>query len=244
MLPSYKIDKASLPQGLEWLCGLPRGLEKDLASSSKVIVLPPDKLIGQRNEQLNYLVSVLSGRVGIYADTATQKQQRLASKEAGSMIGWLSVIDGNPLDADLITETETKLLLIPVSLAKEILYSCRTLTTQVFGDLTKSLREFAAQKQTLSVPNAQQRVFVHLLSLVNQAAPEPKSAHKIPKQEEIAKQINTSRETVSRALQILVRNGIILKRGHQIEIKNLNGLKKIADAPSESHTVIPVAKDV
>lgn len=227
-MSSYKIEKASLPPGLDWLSTISKPLERDLTATGKVVEFPPNNVIGQRGEGLNFLISVLSGAVDLYATAAGGKRVMVGSRGPGSMIGWLSVIDGKPLDYELVTRSETKLLLIPIALAKELLLTCRSLATRVLGDMAKTLREIAAEKQVLSAPNAQQRVYIHLLNLVTDQSGS-NSAHRLPKQEEIAKQINTSRETVSRALQLLVKSGVILKRGHQIEVKKIDLLKKIAD---------------
>ena len=40
--------------------------------------------------------------------------------------------------------------------------------------------------------------------------------------------VNTSRETVSRALQILIKNGVLTKNGHQLHIQQSETLKKLA----------------
>lgn len=242
MKPRYEIDKASLPQGLEWLKTLPKSLEAGLAKTGKVMEARPNQVLGKKGETLNYLIAILSGSINLYSHSAAENRNLVATKGEGTMIGWMSVIDEKPLEVDIVSQSDSRLLLIPVHLAKEALLNCKDLTSRILLELTKAIREFTAEKQVLSVPNAHQRVYVHLLHLFNEV--NAGSPSKIPKQEEIAKQINTSRETVSRALQILIRNGIILKRGHQIEIKNLNGLKKIADAPHDGHSIMPAAENV
>ena len=40
--------------------------------------------------------------------------------------------------------------------------------------------------------------------------------------------VNTSRETVSRALQMLVKNGILIKHGHRFVVQHTDQLKQLA----------------
>ena len=57
---------------------------------------------------------------------------------------------------------------------------------------------------------------------------------RLPKQHEIATFVNTSRETVSRAVQLLVKHGVISKDGRSIKVKKIDLLKEAAETGAEA----------
>jgi len=63
--------------------------------------------------------------------------------------------------------------------------------------------------------------------LVNNSTTQ-RQVHHVPRQQDIAAMVNTSRETVSRALQLLIKNGVLTKSGHQLHIQQSEALKKLA----------------
>jgi DNA-binding FadR family transcriptional regulator len=79
----------------------------------------------------------------------------------------------------------------------------------------------------LSLPNAFHRVFVQINLLANSDAKE-QSTKIIPRQQDLANMVNTSRETVSRALQTLIKQGILSKNGHQISVEQSELLNQLA----------------
>jgi DNA-binding GntR family transcriptional regulator len=63
--------------------------------------------------------------------------------------------------------------------------------------------------------------------IVKQVGPTNYSAS-LPNQKEIASMVNTSRETVSRALQVLIKSGALAKSGHQIVVNKQDLMDKLA----------------
>lgn len=216
------LNKAAFPQGLAWIFGLSRSQQRELLKNSKIVDIAPGHQVAALGETLTHLIGVVSGRVSV-----SEKDAPISEAHEGAMLGWLSVVDRKPMEATLTAITPCRLLLIPVDLAMTLLLECKELTTRILHEMTLSIRRFAAEKKVLKVPSAHQRVYVHLLNIV-QSSDGQSDVNKMPRQDEIAKLVNTSRETVSRALQILVKRGVIAKRGHQIEIKNINELQKVA----------------
>ena len=88
----------------------------------------------------------------------------------------------------------------------------------------------------LSLPNAFHRIFVQL-NLLTKTASEQRSGNIIPRQQDLANMVNTSRETVSRALQALIKHGVLTKSGHQIQIIQSELLHQLAqDGPEALST--------
>lgn len=144
----------------------------------------------------------------------------------GEVLDWLSVIDEAPIVSSVTPTQETDLLLIPIAIARQLLKESQTLTHAVLQQLAADLRRSTEQRQLLTLPNAFQRIFVQIVQLAEQA-PDEKSTN-LPKQHEIAAMVNTSRETVSRAIQMLVKNGILIKNGHRFLVQGTDQLRRLA----------------
>jgi CRP-like cAMP-binding protein len=93
--------------------------------------------------------------------------------------------------------------------------------------LAQSVRHSMKERAMLSLPNAFHRIFVQLNLMVNNNSAQ-RQIHHVPRQQDIAAMVNTSRETVSRALQLLIKNGVLTKTGHQLHIQQSEALKKLA----------------
>jgi CRP-like cAMP-binding protein len=88
-----------------------------------------------------------------------------------------------------------------------------------------SIRRLEQGRALLSLPNAFHRVFVQINLLSSDAET---GLTNLPKQRDIASAVNTSRETVSRALKLLIKNGVLNKAGNNIVIKQADTLKRLA----------------
>jgi DNA-binding transcriptional regulator YhcF (GntR family) len=55
----------------------------------------------------------------------------------------------------------------------------------------------------------------------------------VPTHQELAIMINASRETVTRAFQVLFTHGVLLREGDELRVVNLRMLQDIADGRQE-----------
>jgi len=145
----------------------------------------------------------------------------------GDIIGCLTLADGQPVTNSLRTLEDSQMLLIPMVLAKSLLNTQPLIAQRVMHLLAQSVRHSMKERSMLSLPNAFHRIFVQLNLLVNNSTTQ-RQLHHVPRQQDIAAMVNTSRETVSRALQLLIKNGVLTKSGHQLHIQQSEALKKLA----------------
>lgn len=190
-------------------------------------------VLGSQGEQLRYLVGVVKGVVRATLVNHEGKAIESTDFGPGAMIGWLSVIDGGALDNQLAALTDVDLVLWPIEEARKLLLGNAELASFVLSSMAKTIRDKEANRRLLSLPSAYQRIYVHILKLAS--APEKTPDLALPmKQNDIASLVNTSRETVSRALQQLVKQGVVVKEGHKIKIKQPEVLKELAEGVQSS----------
>lgn len=129
----------------------------------------------------------------------------------GAFFGELAIIDGLPRSASVIALSHSEVAFLPREQALELFYEEPSVTRMMFAHLARAVRQLSESRALLGMHNAYQRVYGLLANMMRTA---PGGLHEIealPTQQEMAIMINTSRETVSRALNELLAKGIVEK---------------------------------
>jgi len=176
-----------------------------------------------------YMMIILSGTVQLSEQAEDGRVIDISYSGPNDLLAWLSIIDGKPVNLTIVAASDCKLLILPIALMQNLVANNALLASRFLQLSALSIRRLSQARAMLSLPNAFHRVFVQI-SLLSAGA--NSGATSLPKQQDIANSVNTSRETVSRALQMLIKSGVLDKVGHQIVIKRADTLKKLAiDGP-------------
>lgn len=216
-------------KSLEPFKGLSTGQLDQIAQQSKIVTSPAGRVLAKQSETLHSLVYVMEGELQTSWQLPDGKEVASAVIRPGQALGWLTVIDNQPMPHNIITLTAVKLLLVPLALARQIVHTVPTVAEFVMRQMAETIRRLELQSRILGMPNAFQRVYVHLFHMVGNAG-----ELRLPKQHEIATFVNTSRETVSRAVQLLVKHGVISKDGRSIKVQKIDLLKEAAETGTEA----------
>lgn len=225
---------AKVPQFRE----LPEGLQILAAKNSQAKRFAPIHMVMAHHTVPAFLVIVLRGQLQKTEVAEDGRITGISFVNPGEVLDWLSVVDGSPIICSVSTTKETDLLLLPINIARQIIKDSSDLANLVLQQLALDLRRNTEQRQLLTLPNAFQRIFVQIVHLAEQN-PDKKITN-LPKQHEIAAMVNTSRETVSRAIQMLVKNGVLVKHGHRFVVQHTDQLKQLA--ASGGATNVPARK--
>ena len=220
----------SILRGIPSLAKTPEVLARSVLLSAKLKRYDTGETLTTRGAPADTLFYVVSGCINVVVTAEDGRLVGQSPANPGDPIGWLSVIDGKPMNATLLAAADSEVLLIPASVARELLLPEPSVNQFVLQLLARGIRQHLDERRVLTLPNAFQRVFLHLHQLAQSAQAE--GAPMLPKQQEIATLVNTSRETVSRAIQLLVKRGVLHKRGHQVIILQHDQLKALATAPA------------
>lgn len=162
----------------------------------------------------------------------------------GSFFGELSVIDGHPRSAHVIALQPSTVGLIPQVAAREVFYKLPATAEAMMKHLAALVRNLSAFRALLAIPNAQQRVYALLQQLAQQMPGGLVAIQNLPKQQEIAIMINTSRETVSRAIAHLVAMGVLEKDFRRLIVRDPNRLRRIASQQATTGATIRIGMKV
>jgi CRP-like cAMP-binding protein len=103
---------------------------------------------------------------------------------------------------------------------------------RMMAHLAGKVREMTVERVLLSLPNAFQRVCAWLLHEQVKGSDGAWLVHKTPKQLDLANLLNTSRETVSRSMTRLMREGVIQKDLQGLRVLRPDKLNSLAQEDS------------
>ena len=207
--------------------GLPELELQTIAQNTQLGAAKAGQEILARGSIVSFLSFVVSGRIQSTEIADDGRVIGITILVPGDIIGCLTLADNQPVTNSLRTLDDSQLLLVPMSIARNLLASQTIIAQRVIQLLAQSVRHSIKERSMLSLPNAFHRIFAQLNLLVNNNSVQ-RQIHHVPRQQDIAAMVNTSRETVSRALQLLIKNGVLTKTGHQLHIQQSEALKKLA----------------
>ena len=171
-----------------------------------------------------------SGEVKIFKISAAGREQVLTVDRAGSSIAEIPVFDGGPYPASGIATTETSLLFISKRDFRALILEHPEVALKVLKNVGSRLRRLVGLIEELSFTTVRSRL---ALMLVRRARSEGQHTGRgteisLPSNQEIASQIGTVRELISRNLSRLQAEGLIRLDGKQAIIEDVDDLERSA----------------
>ena len=177
-----------------------------------------------------YFIAAGSVRATMYA--ASGRQVTFRDVVAGDLFGDLAALDGQPRSVDVMTLADSVVAHLDRAgfltlLDEEPAVSRRVMLRLV--DLVRQLSERVIELSTTSVP---QRVHVEVLRLAREAgvAGNESTLDPAPRHADLAAQVSTNREQVTRELSSLTRQGVLRKAGKALVVADVERLARLVDA--------------
>ncbi len=177
-------------------------------------------LIGQTSNDRDVFF-VVSGRLRAVLHGVRQ-DLIFSDMEAGSFFGELAALDGAPRSLSVFAVNDSLVAKMPSAVFVETMYTHRPLGEAVVATLVARNRAMTRRVGELGALDVRSRVHAELLRLAHPDRDDPKRAIILapPNQSELASRINTRRETVSREINAMEREGLIERRRGAIVIKD------------------------
>jgi CRP-like cAMP-binding protein len=213
------------------LAGLPTERLELIASRCRWRSVPAGQPIVARNSVDGDVHFIVSGRVRVTTFSAGGRQVTFRDEEAGEMFGDIAAIDGKPRSADVLA-LETVLVASMTSeaframIAQEELVRERVL--QRLANLVRLLSDRVIELSTLGVQN---RIHAELLRLARESGATGKQARiqPAPKHADVASQVSTYREQVTRELSALARQGLLARDGSALVLLDVPRLQRMVE---------------
>jgi CRP-like cAMP-binding protein len=153
--------------------------------------------------------------------------------EPGDYFGELSVVDGKPGSEYIVAAAPSTVAFLEPKEANALISMNYELARAVLERLAGRVRGATAQRMLLSLANPFQRLCVQLLQLSHQSALGAQTVDPVPTHQELAIMINSSRETVTRAFQMLFSKRILSRDGNTLTLVCMKSMKNIAEGLEE-----------
>jgi CRP-like cAMP-binding protein len=186
------------------------------------------KMIFSEGDACPGLWVVESGKVKIFKSAASGREQVLTFEGPGGSIAELPVFDGGAYPASATAVADSTLLFVSKEDFRLLCLKSPEVALKVLRVVGKRLRSLVAIIEELSFSTVRHRLAALLLRLARDGERTPHGVEvALPaNQQEIAAQIGTVRELVSRGLSRLQAAGTIEIEGRRIVIRDLKALER------------------
>jgi CRP/FNR family transcriptional regulator, cyclic AMP receptor protein len=206
--------------------------DEELEAISKVSLVknyPKDKLILIADEEGDALFIIRSGKVKVTSFSESGKEVIFSLLSEGDFFGDMSLLDGKPRSASVVTLEESSVYILRRVDFNRIVEKHPNIALKLLMELTSRLRKADERIESLALLNVSGRVAGILLQLAEESGrktPEGILIRSRPTHQDLANMVGTTRETVTRILkQMETRNYIILS-GKDLTIINQDTFKR------------------
>jgi CRP/FNR family transcriptional regulator/CRP/FNR family cyclic AMP-dependent transcriptional regulator len=183
---------------------------------------PKDTVVFFENEEGDTMFMILEGRIKVTILGDDGREIILSVLGAGDFFGEMALLDNEPRSATAIAAEETELLLLHRTEFQGVLAQNSSISTALIRVLNQRLRRANHQISTLALLDVYGRVARVLLDMAREEGRRLKDgsiAFRRATHQEIANRIGTTRETVTRMLKDLERQGLIHIDGREIVLE-------------------------
>ena len=212
-------------RGTYLLCSVPAKDLEGIAAASRLRRFRRGQVIFTRNDPSDTVIVVVSGRVKVVVRSADGGELTLTLIQPGGMLGEIGVADGGPRSADAETLDDCQLLLIPREMIEDVCARVPAAARALAGSVAASLRRLTEEAADLVFLDLPRRVAKTLLS---QPRGEDGSIGLRMSQEELARQVGGTRQSVNAALRGFERRGWIEVRDRTVTVKQQDALTGFA----------------
>ena len=168
---------------------------------------------------------VTKGSVKITRLSKEGREVILAILNDGDFFGEMSLLDGESRSANVIALEDTEVLTLNRNDFLTVLNDYPQIAILLLKEMAHRLRKSDRQIASLSLSAAEKRIALCILRIAEEQGVIQKGHVSIPRapiQQDIANMSGTSRETVSRALKLLEKEGFVQRNGRELIIHDYN----------------------
>jgi CRP/FNR family transcriptional regulator len=205
-----KSRSEGLIRGIPFFASLSAEEFEELRHMLREREFPKGTLILSEEETFQYMYVILSGKVKVVHFSADGKEHILAIHKRGDYFGEMALLDGKTAPATVIAMEDAHLVLIAKEDFDRYLLNNGKVLKQIISMLCVRLRESWMMLRILNLPDSEQRVRAVLKMISMQYGVQDTRGTLITfklTHQDIADYSSVSRETVTRLVNRLVRDG-------------------------------------
>jgi len=183
---------------------------------------PKDTVVFFENEEGDFFFTILEGRIKVTILGDDGREVILSVLGPGDFFGEMALLDNEPRSATAIAVEESELLSLHRNDFQSVLNDNRSITSALIRVLSGRLRRANHQISTLALLDVYGRVARVIVDMAREEGKrlrDGRIAFRRATHQEIANRIGTTRETVTRMLKDLERQGLIHVEGKEIVVQ-------------------------
>ena len=208
--------------------GLAEDQLKEIADISIEKRFDKGRLIFNEEDDGNGFYLISEGQVKVFKLSSDGKEQILHIFGPGDPFGEVPVFSGQKFPANAAAIEKVSLLFFPRKTFIELISSRPNLALNMLAVLSKRLRQFATQVESLSLKEVPSRLAHYLIYLIEDQGNSDIVMLGISKGQ-LASLLGTIPETLSRIFARMNNQGLIEVKDRNIRILNQNGLRELAE---------------
>ena len=179
------------------------------------------------------LLFLLAGQLQVIDVTEDGRAIGLRLLKPGDFFGEIAVITSSVRTASVVALTDVLVAFLPAPTAMHLFAHSPSVANQMLRYLAEKIQRDSEFRTLLSINNTARRIYTFLVMMKkNQKEGPENTLANLPTLQDIANMINTSRETVTRALLTLVQQGIVEKSSSGLIIRDPLALQKLVEGPN------------
>lgn len=218
-------DLVSILRQTGLLGSVPAGDLEAVAMASRLRDFRRGQVVFTRGDPGDTVIVVISGRVKVVVRSADGAELTLTVIGPGGVFGELSIADSGPRSADAATLEDCQLLLIPRENIQDICARVPSAAQALTSSLAVTLRRLTEAASDLVFLDLPRRVAKVLL---NQPRDGDGIIRPSVRQEELAHQAGSTRQSVNAALRGFERRGWIEVHDRTVKVKQPAALSRFA----------------
>jgi CRP-like cAMP-binding protein len=198
-----------------------------LAAHSSVHAFSKREVVLSKEVPSSRLMFLLEGRLQAIDFTLDGREVGLHFIEEGHYFGEISVLDGLPSPEVIIANKKSQVIMVPAREVRGLIFASPPAIEAITTGLTERIRAQAQQRQILGIISPLQRICA-LLQNLSKEGKNPEVIANAPTHQEIAIMVNLTRETVTRAFQVLQSQGALARDGDDLKV-DTGKLKQLSE---------------
>ena len=176
---------------------------------------------------------VVQGSVKVTRLSKEGREVILAMLNEGEFFGEMALLDGESRSANVIALEQTEVLTLNREDFLVVLHDYPQIAIQLLKEMAHRLRKSDRQIASLSLSDAEKRIALCIIRFADEQGVIRRGQVNIPRvpiQQDIANMAGTSRETVSRAINLLEKEHFIKRKGRELLILDYKAFIKEFDS--------------
>lgn len=205
------MDKQDILERLDFYREAPVEVQSTISTAARYLRLAPGDFLFREGDASREFAAVGVGSIRVFRIGATGREITLyhVRSQQSSLVSMLAVLLGRPVIATGQAEVATEAVVLPASALREWVITSDPMRRYIFETVTRALVDVTTLLEDVAFRTMESRVAALLLQ--HFATADVISM----RHEDIAAELGTAREVVSRVLETYERRGAInLSRGH------------------------------